>query len=157
MTHQRLESASETPQEAALCQAARRLLEQAAHDLDPEIEQRLRAMRLHALARRSGPRVNPVRHSRMSGTTSTENNWAAKVNARLGLFMQPGWQVAWPGAAFASLAVALLAVNIWLAGPPAEAPQQALAEEELEILEDLEFYAWLEWQHWQPLISAPAS
>ena len=157
MTHHRLDSASETPPEAALSQAARRLLDQAAHDLEPAVEQRLRAMRLHALARRTAPGVSPVRLSPKSGATSSENRWAAKVNARLGQFMQPGWQVAWPGAAFASLAVALLAVNIWLATPPAEAPQQALAEEELEILEDLEFYAWLEWQHWQPLTSAPTS
>jgi hypothetical protein len=72
---------------------------------------------------------------------------------------QMGLRVALPAAAAAAVAVAVLAV--WRAPEPAAvSPQLAalqdleilLSEEELEMLEELEFYAWLEEQ---PEFSAP--
>ena len=125
-------SEQDKPIDDRLVRDAERLLRQGAEDLDAATLARLHRARQQALAELD-------RHARRP-------SW-----------LQPGWR---PAAGVA--VVAVLAVALWIgrmSGPAAPEPQSAktpagtadssdldlvLAEENLEMLEDLEFFDWIE-------------
>jgi hypothetical protein len=119
-----------------LAQQSRRLLDESTHRLEPDIARRLVEARHHALRHRQ----------------AVARRWAWFAPA-------PGWIPA--GGALASVAMVLLGLNFARQVEPATLPVELVLEvtelPEPELLEDLEFYAWLELEALDRASSLPDS